>query len=295
MRAIRHVVIGIAITSLLLASAGWFVVVLLCRPQTHAIAAAPPDLRSEDVVFTTADGVAVRGWLMRGTPGCGSVALLHGVHADRTAMVDRARWLSQAGYTVLLFDFRAHGESDGDAITFGLRESMDARAAIALLRSRAPGERIGAIGTSMGGAAAILARPRLLIDALQLEQVYPTIDAALEARLRAYLGWPGSWLAPLLRVEAEWRLGIDADQLRPIDHISDVGTPVSIFAGEVDTRTPLEQSQALFAAAHEPKQFWSVPGAGHVDLAAFAGNDYRMRTLAFLSAHLRDSPSCRSR
>jgi uncharacterized protein len=38
----------------------------------------------------------------------------------------------------------------------------------------------------------------------------------------------------------------------------------------------------MFAAAPEPKEFWLVPGAAHVDLHAAAGPEYELRVLAFL-------------
>ena len=81
--------------------------------------------------------------------------------------------------SVLLFDFRAHGESTGDRITFGALESVDARAALDFLRTELPAERIGAIGVSLGGAAALLGREPLPVDALVLEAVYPAIDVAI--------------------------------------------------------------------------------------------------------------------
>jgi alpha/beta superfamily hydrolase len=52
---------------------------------------------------------------------------MHGVRANRLSMVERARFLSYAGYSVLLFDFQGHGESTGQHITFGYLESKDAR------------------------------------------------------------------------------------------------------------------------------------------------------------------------
>ena len=54
---------------------------------------------------------------------------------------------------MLPFDSRAHGESGGERITFGYLESLDARAILGFLRRQMPGERVGMIGVSLGGAA----------------------------------------------------------------------------------------------------------------------------------------------
>lgn len=224
----------------------------------------------------------MQGWLLDGRPGSGAVLLLHGVHANRLAMVERARFLAAAGYAVLLIDFQAHGESIGRNITFGAIESLDAAAAVQFLRAAAPGERVGVVAASMGGAAALLAEPPLPIDALIIEQVYPTIDEALDNRLHMYLGAFGAVFKPMLLQEMSWHLGLAPARLRPIDHIDKIGCPVLEIAGELDRHTTLAQSKALFAAAKSPKQLWIVDGAAHVDLERFAGAEYHRRVFDFL-------------
>jgi dienelactone hydrolase len=160
------------------------------------------------------------------------------------------------------------------------------------LRRRLPGERIGAIGMSLGGAASLLGATPLPVDALVLEAVYPTIDAALDNRLAVVLGpVAGPLLAPglgrLFVLVLPPILGIDPARLRPIDHIAEATAPVLIAAGTADTRTTIAESQAMFAQAHEPKLFWAVEGAGHVDLEAYAPDAYRRRVVGFLAEHLR--------
>ena len=143
-------------------------------------------------------GSTIHGWFIPGQKGAGAIVLMHGVRANRLAMVGRARFLSRAGYTVLLFDFQAHGESPGAHITFGYLERRDAVAAVRFMRANAPGEKVGVIGVSMGGAAALLATPPLEVDAMVLEMVYPTIDQAVSNRLTMRLvGW-ARVLTPLL-------------------------------------------------------------------------------------------------
>jgi alpha/beta superfamily hydrolase len=91
-------------------------------------------------------------------------------------MVGRARFLHRAGYSVLLIDFEATGETKGDHITFGWKESRDALAATNFIRQIDPTTRVAIIGSSLGGVAALLATPPLKVDALVLEEVYPTLE-----------------------------------------------------------------------------------------------------------------------
>src|SRR5579859_7300053 len=172
-----------AITLALVLGASWLLAGPLLEPVNHRMPPPPAALGAREVSIASASGSTLAGWYAPGVPGGGTVLLLHGVRADRDAMLSRAQFLHAAGYGVLLIDFQAHGASPGTHITFGWLESRDARAAFDWLRSAAPRERIGAIGMSMGGAAAVLADPPLPLDALVLEEVYLTIEQALVNRL----------------------------------------------------------------------------------------------------------------
>jgi len=252
------------------------------------IVTLPSDLAAaESVVFPSASGSIIHGWFLRGQPGSGAVLLLHGVKASRLAMADRARLLYRDGYSVLAIDFQANGESPGAHVTFGFLEALDAQAAVDFLKSHVPNERIGVVGASMGGAAAILAKPRLQVDAMILEEVYPTMVDAVDNRLRIRFGAIGPILSPALTLQLRPRLGISSDDLRPIAVVPSLDVPKHFIVGSDDQHTTLDQSQALFAAAAEPKELWIVDGAQHVDMCGYAGQAYADRVESFLAKWVR--------
>jgi fermentation-respiration switch protein FrsA (DUF1100 family) len=268
----------------------WGVGYALSRPTLARIGAAPADLRAEVVRIPRRDGAPIVGWLTRGVPGQGAVLLLHSLRNNRSYMLTRARFLHHAGYTVLLVDLPAHGESAGDRITFGARESACARAALAYLRGVAPAERIGALGASLGGASLLLGAGEPAAngaDALVLEAVYPTVEEAIADRLRIRFGMLGPPLTPLLTWQLRPQIGVSAEALRPIDHIGRLRVPLLLIAGEADRHTTLAESERLFATAPEPKTLWVVPHAPHGDLYASAGAAYEREVLAFFARHLR--------
>jgi fermentation-respiration switch protein FrsA (DUF1100 family) len=261
------------------------------RPDRVAIGPPPPDLHAENISIASASGATLRGWFMAGEPGGGAVVLMHGVRANRLSMVRRARMLNAAGFSILLFDFQAHGESTGARITFGYREGMDANSAVGFMRARLPAERVGALGTSLGGAAAVLGPEPLPVDALVIESVYPEIHAAIANRMRANLGARlgavlARPLAGLFMTLLPAVLDIDPATLRPIDHMAEARTPVLVASGIDDRYTRIAEATAMFERAPAPKEFWAVPDAGHVDLEAFDPEAYRGRVLPFLVAAL---------
>lgn len=260
---------------------------ILSASSPQVVGNLPPDLAGRSVEFISTSGATIHGWFIPGKKGSGAIALMHGVRANRLSMLDRARFLSRAGYAVLLFDFQAHGESTGVHITFGFLESKDAQSAINFLHANAPGEKIGVIGVSMGGAAVLLSDPPLDVNAAVLEMVYPSINQAISNRLQRRLGsWSGA-LTPLLSWQLKPRLGISADDLRPIDKVSRFTVPKLFIVGESDRHTTLVESQQMFSAAGEPKELWVVPRGEHVDLYPLAKDEYEQRVLGFFGKYLR--------
>ena len=223
----------------------------------------------------------------------GALLLLHGLGGSKNFELHRARFLQAAGWSTLCLDLPGHGQSDGNAITFGPCESAAAQVALAWLREREPGRPLGAIGSSLGGAALALADPPLPVEVMVLEAAFSSLHDAFEARMRVLSGplaTPVLWLTPLFELGFRLRTGVDPETVRPSDHVAHCAAPGCVFLvmhGDADRETPIDQGRALFAALPEPKQFWSVPGAAHEDLHLFAPLDYERRLLAFLDEYLR--------
>jgi alpha-beta hydrolase superfamily lysophospholipase len=240
----------------------------------------------ESVQFESSSGTIIHGWLVTGQLGKGVVILMHGIRANRLQLLDHAEFLFHAGYSVLLFDFKAHGESIGKHITAGYLESRDATAAVNFIHQKFPDKKICADGFSMGGAAAVLAKPPLQVNAMILQSVYPTIEQAITDRLESRFGWLGKFGTPFLTCQLKPRLGFSVDDLCPIQQVGKITVPKFFIAGTADRDTRLPESQALFDAAAEPKQLWLVDGAAHVDMLAFAKAEYEKRVLDFLAKNL---------
>ena len=281
-----RLVVGLAVIAVVVIAATWMAGGELTDPANRDIGRPPLDLQASNVTFASGSGALINGWLSPGKPGQGVVILLHGLRGDRRDMVSRAEFLHARGYSVLLFDFQAHGQSRGSRITFGDLESRDVTAAIPSLRHKLPDERVGVIGASLGAAAFVLAEDRPPVAAVVLEQMYPTIQQAVAGRARQHLGPFGPVFAPLLMLQMQSRLKIPANRLRPIDRMAHIAAPVLIVNGTEDNYTSIEDARAMLAAASDPKELWAVEGAGHVNLYAFAKAQYEQRVGDFLSRYL---------
>jgi uncharacterized protein len=288
---LRSIVFGMALAVicgvLLFGAAAWALGSKLVAPANHPVPL--PAGFNADVVLIPGPGQAIAGWWVDSGGGSPVVLLLHAVRAERSSMVSRAKLLMGHGFSVLLIDLQAHGETPGEAITFGLRESRDVTAARDWIRQKAPARRIGVIGCSLGGASVLLGPQPTGFDAIVLEAVYPQISRAVENRVRIRLGGFAPIVTPLLLMQLEPRLHIAPSELEPIRSIGRLGAPVLVVAGSKDEHTTLPESRELFDAAAEPKAMWVVEGAHHQDFLAYDPRGYDAHVVEFLMETLRTS------
>jgi pimeloyl-ACP methyl ester carboxylesterase len=257
-------------------------------PPRRELAAAPEKFLPafESVRFTSREGISLAGWFVPCANAPASkkaVVLLHGYGSTRTQMLARAKFLSNQGYAALLYDARAHGQSDGSLASFGYYETRDLLGAFDWLRTRGFTS-FACLGASQGGATIALAAAELRdVRWAVLESVYPDLPNAVDRRFRRSLGLPG-WLAGCVMIPlAERRLGARATTVSPRESISALRCPILVATGELDLSTLPSDARQVFDAAPEPKSWWLVPSAGHVDLYGFAKQDYERRLLEFIT------------
>lgn len=281
-----NVLVAVAGVVILVIGTTWLASGGLQDPANHFVGRPPLDLQASNITYASGAGVLIHGWLTPGKPGQGVVVLLHAVRGDRRDMISRAEFLRARGYAVLLIDFQSHGENRGDRITYGDLESRDVTGAIQYLHHKLPGEKVAVIGVSMGADAFVLADDRPAVNAVVLEQMYPTIDRAVASRVRSVIGPFAPLVASLVMVEMQSRMEIPANRLRPIDRLAKIGAPVLIVNGTEDKHITIEEARAELAAAAPPKELWAVEGAGHVNLHQFATAEYERRIGDFLARYL---------
>jgi alpha-beta hydrolase superfamily lysophospholipase len=284
-RQIRVSLLIMLALCILLLSAVFTAGVWLTSPNQVSIK-VPGKLNAEPVSFKSESGSLIHGSWIQGKEHMPGIILMHGVRANRTAVFTRAELFKKLGYSVLLFDFQGHGESTGKQITFGYLESRDAHEAVNFVKRKLPKAKIGVIGISMGGAASILGKNPVKIDALVLESVYPDIRSAIYNRIGMRIGFLAKMLTPLLLLNIRYILGINISDLCPKNAISNIHYPVLILSGTEDAHTTKEETQILFNAAPEPKNIDLFIGAKHVDLLNYDQAKYSKAVIDFFKTNL---------
>jgi alpha-beta hydrolase superfamily lysophospholipase len=257
------------------------------HPQRIAPILTPGDHgRPFEEVQLRADGRTLAGWHLPAPQGQKpAVVIAHGVGASRQNFLPVAEMVQDLGHPVLLFDFRAHGDSGGQLSTLGLGEADDVRAAHAWLAARYPGRPIHGLGYSMGGAALCrAAADGGGFDRIVLDSVYARAESPARQAL-ARLGFPGPAATAYWGLTRFWAwafTGADLADLTPEAWIGQrAGRPVLIVHGAADTTTPPADAQALYDRAGGAAALWLVPGADH--LQTLNHPDYPARLAAFLA------------
>lgn len=251
----------------------------------------------ESVEVAAPDGVRLSGWLLHPERWRGEAALvLHGFVDSRAAMLDHARLLLRHGYAVLAPDSRGHGESGGNAVSFGLREADDVTAWADWLCGRLGIDAFIGVGQSMGAAVLINALPReRRLARIVAESPFTSFREAAYDRLagRARVPrWVAHWLfrpiGELAFLYVRWRYGFNLHKTRPVDALRRSAQPILLIHGARDQAILAGHSRRLHAAAASDVEYWEVEGAGHTEPIRVAAAEYERRVIAWLATSPRD-------
>mgnify|MGYP005833306303 CR=1 FL=1 len=264
----------------------------LMRRRTPGSPDTPAEfgLPFEPVRFSSRDGVRLGGWWIPApaTPR-GTVILCPG---QRTSMNDdliHAAPLHRAGFNVLMFDFRAHGLSDGKLVTFGAREQFDLLGALDMLEKERGVARVGVLGFSMGAGVALLAAAQDgRIGALVVDGAFTRLDRLLS-------GWGVARGLPRAAAKAmAWamilagsvRARCRMDRANPVDVASRIRAPALFIHGDKDPFVSPGEIEALVAQASGPARLWRVSDAGHRQAYDRHPDDYHARVVEWFTSYL---------
>ncbi len=224
----------------------------------------------------SSDGLALSGWYIPSWKEKQPVIIVaHGLNANKQNFLYPVLLLHQSGFNVFIFDFRAHGDSEGLLISFGFEEANDVKAAYDWVAHRYPSQPIYALGYSMGGAAVIRAAAEYQIfEKIVLDSTFSSLENVAKATIL-------KWMGPLR--ELFWYLGrfwiwvwteIDVDRHRPIEYIPLLAEHSLMFIhGKEDKVIPYTESSDLYGAGKSHSEIWLIEGAGHVQ--GINRNEYR--------------------
>jgi len=240
---------------------------LLFVPNTErpdlAEAGLGPEMRPIEVA--TPDGLRLLAWYQPAAANPGALLLyLHGNAGHIGHRSDRVRPYLEAGFGVLLVEYRGFGGNPGRPSEAGFY--CDARAALDLLAQQGvPAKRIVIYGESLGTGVAVQMAVERECGALVLEAPYTSVAAVAQSRY---------WMFPVRQLVI--------DRFDSLAKIRGIRCPVFVMHGERDQVIPIRYGRELFQAAPEPKEAKWFPDGNHTNFDEFGGP---AAVLEFLRRH----------
>jgi alpha-beta hydrolase superfamily lysophospholipase len=266
-------IIALGILGVLYIGFAWALARLWCKPKRLPVTKSPADF---DMAFERVQyfshGIGIDGWFIpTGTDTFQPpvIVLAHGWCKNVAEMLPLAQILHRAGFALLLYDARGHGASGEDGPITILKFAQDIISAVDYLDGRGDidKKRLGILGRSIGGSAAILAAS---MDQRIQAIVSCSAFADPKTLTKDFLTMkhiPADVFAPLVfRFIEDW-LGTKLDSIAPQNRIGNVAVPILLIHGEADRYIRSSNMDTLFARAPEEyRQHLLISGRGHSDV-----------------------------
>ena len=243
--------IGLGLVALYLAVATSAFVMqrrLIYAPDPRRMSPAEAGLANvEELVLTAANGDRLIAWYGAAPPGQPTILYLHGNGGALELRRERVRKYMAAGRGMLMLAWRGYSGSDGNPSEAA--SVADAKLAYTALVTQGikPADII-VYGESLGTGVAVQLAAEKPVGGVILDAPYTSlVDVA-------------ALIYPWLPVGA-----LMLDRYETLTHIGRVHAPLLVVQGEADEIIPVSQGRAVFAAANEPKEIVTFPGAGHAD------------------------------
>ena len=228
----------------------------------------------EEVRFRSADGTPLHGWFIpaRGEQARATVVFSHGNAGSLGHHLGFVMWLAEAGYHVMMFDYRGFGKSGGSLDRRGMIDDVKAAFAHVARRPDVDAGKLVSYGHSLGGAKSVTAIGESPVRGLRAV----VIDGAF-----------ASYRAMARRIGGQLGESLVTDEWSPRDYVEKISpVPLLVVHGERDIVVPVAQGRELFRSAGQPKTIFEVEAAGHGDALSRDGGAYRKRMLAWLEKTL---------
>lgn len=214
--------------------------------------------------------------------------LVHGYGRDQRYARDYAEAYLEHGWNVLTPDLCASGESEGQYITMGVKESEEVALWAAKIKERDPEAEIVLHGVSMGAATVMLTAGRYDVPGMSavIEDCgYTSAYEMFANQLGVIFGLPEFPIMPCVDVVSGIKTGVKVSDAAPLKAVPNIKVPVMFIHGNADKLIPPAMMEELYKACNAPKTKLIVENAGHGDSMKEAKEEYWRAVFSFLDKH----------
>ena len=192
--------------------------------------------------------------------------LIHGYGMNQHYAGDYTEVYLQNGYQVLTPDLCASGETDGQYITMGVKDSEEIVVWTRKIKEQYPDAEIVLHGVSMGAATALMAAARDDIEgvvAVIEDCGYTSVYEMFSTQLGVLFDLPEFPIMNCIDIVSGIKTGVMLSDATPIKVMDKIKVPVLFIHGEADKLIPPVMMEQLYDACKAKKEKFIVSGAGH--------------------------------
>lgn len=221
----------------------------------------------EPITIQSHDGLKLFGKYYAGQPGKPFILFFHGYRSTGERDASGGFWYCrERGFSLVMVDQRAHGQSEGRTISFGVKERYDCISWVnEILRRFGPDTQILLSGISMGAATVLMAAELPLPE--QVKGIWADCGfASPEGILRDTIRrrrMPEAITYTFVKWAARSLGHFDVNASTALASIRHANIPVLLIHGEDDRIVPCEMAYQLRDACASPVTLLTVPGAAH--------------------------------
>ncbi len=239
------------------------------------------------------DHLQIKGWLIPADHASHKLVIFaHGYKDNRSDLrpvLPLADTLSKTGISVILFDFRAEGDSPGKVVSVGEYEVRDLLGAVDYAHAH-DYTKVGIIGYSMGASTAILAAGKdTAITAVIADSPFANLRSYLSSHMPHWTNLPNFPFTAEILWEMDVFNGLNVDRVAPNKTLKTwKPRPLLLIAGTADKTIPMSNSRLLYnEVKSEPNTYiWIVKGARHVGAYEVDPHKYLDKVVSFFSRYL---------
>ncbi|MBO4707064.1 MAG: alpha/beta fold hydrolase [Elusimicrobiaceae bacterium] len=250
----------------------------------------PKDMgfEAEDIAFKNQDDITLKGWFLPCAGSSKTLVLMHGFEMDKSQILPQTINLAKK-YNLFYFDFRGMGESSGKSAQ-GLREYLDAQAALEYLRKNKPEKckEIALYGISLGASvAAYIAAIDKTIKAVILEACFYSYKRVVRKWAWNHHTLPYYPIVYIFLRFKRFKFHTGLEDLSPKTSAPLIACPVLQIHGKNDRLVSYKRALRVFDAIKCTKELWLVEEAGHTRCHEVAGAKYLQEISKFLEKYFK--------
>lgn len=271
----------------------FFVFLLLsCLPACNSLFYQP----SSELLGSPADaGLEYRDLFFRVGPDSSSIKLnawfldskqknakclffLHGNAANILNHLQSVYWMPKHGIDVFLFDYRGYGRSEGKPSQAGVRADVHAALKYLVESDLCESKQITVLGQSLGGALGIelvaTSDNRDRVNALVVDSAFSSYRLIVREKASQHL------ILQIFQRPLSWLFSNQYSPQKFIEKLPEI--PLLFIHGDADRVVPIHHGEALYRAAKQPKDFWTIKNGIHIE--SFQNRELRKSFVEWISA-----------